>query len=76
MNPDGGPRAALEHVWQTMVALAEEANDIVVSEQREADTTAARHVGEIASDLAALSRAAEVLARLDQHQCEGTSDAG
>lgn len=75
MSAASGPRAALERVWETMVVLAEEANDIAVNEQREADTTAARHIGEIASDLAALSRAAEVLARLDRHPCEGTFDA-
>lgn len=60
-------RSALELVWEQMVVLAEEGNDLVVSEQRQADATAARHIGEIASDLGALSRAAEVLARLGQH---------
>jgi hypothetical protein len=60
-------RSALELVWERMVVLAEEGNDLVVSEQRRADATAARHIAEIASDLGALSRAAEVLARLGQH---------
>jgi hypothetical protein len=64
MNSGDEALGALERVWQAMVMLAEEANDIVVNEQREADATAARHLTEIASDLVALSRAAEVLARL------------
>lgn len=67
MIADDEERGALEHIWEAMVILAEEGNDLVVNEQREPDTTAARHIGEIASDLVALSRAAEVLARLRQH---------
>lgn len=67
MTPPEEMRGALELVWERMVALAEEGNDLVVSEQRDADTTAARHIAEIASDLCVLSRAAEVLAKLRQH---------
>lgn len=67
MNGPDERRSALELVWERMVVLAEEGNDIVVSEQRDADTTAARHIAEIASDLGILSRAAEVLARLRKH---------
>lgn len=57
-------RTALEYLWAEMVVLAEEGNDIVVDEQRDSGVTAARHIARIASDLATLSRAAEVLARL------------
>lgn len=67
MNPAEEMHSALELVWERMVALAEEGNDLVVSEQRDPDSTTARHIAEIASDLCALSRAAEVLAKLRQH---------
>lgn len=67
MSSSTETRSALELVWERMVALAEEGLDLVVNEQRQADATAARRIAEIASDLAALSRAAEVLAKLGQH---------
>jgi 2-keto-3-deoxy-L-rhamnonate aldolase RhmA len=47
-----------------MIALAEAGNDIVVLDHRHAESDAARQIAAIASDLAALSYAAEVLARL------------
>lgn len=55
--------AALEHIWEAMVVLAEEGNDLVVNAQRDPDAAIARHLSEIASDLAALACAAEVLAK-------------
>lgn len=68
MNAAEEARGALERVWETMVLLAEESNEIVVDEQRGADAVAARHIAELASDLSTLARAAEVLARLRQHE--------
>jgi hypothetical protein len=55
---------ALARVWETMVVLVEAGNEMVVHEQRRAPVAGARQIAEIASDLAVLSRAAEVLARL------------
>ncbi len=59
-------KAALPLIWQTMVVLAEENNDSVVNEQLNAAATAANNIAESASDLVALARAAQVLARLCQ----------
>ena len=56
--------AALTAVWNAMVVLAEAGNDQVVGQQRKAKARAAARIAQIASDLSALSRAAEVLARL------------
>lgn len=55
---------ALAHVWETMVVLAEAGNDMVVDQQRLAPARGAGKIAEIAADLSALSRAAEVLAKL------------
>lgn len=55
---------ALAHVWETMVLLAEAGNDMVVGQQRLAPANGAGEIAKIAADLSALSRAAEVLAKL------------
>jgi len=55
---------ALAHVWDTMVVLAEAGNDMVVDQQRLAPANGAGAIAEIAADLFALSRAAEVLEKL------------
>ena len=55
---------ALAHVWETMVVLAEAGNDMVVAQQRLAPASGAGEITDIAADLSALSRAAEVLAKL------------
>jgi hypothetical protein len=64
MNVANEAGAALACVWETMVVLAEAGNDMVVDEQRLAPARGARQIAEIAADLSALSRAAEVLAKL------------
>ncbi|MFZ2029275.1 MAG: hypothetical protein WAU68_03115 [Vitreimonas sp.] len=64
MNVAEEAGAALARVWETMVVLAEAGNDMVVNEQRLTSESGAQQVAEIAADLLALSRAAEVLARL------------
>lgn len=64
MNVADEAGAALAYVWETMVVLAEAGNDMVVDEQRLAPARGARQIAEIAADLSALSRAAEVLAKL------------
>ena len=66
MNVAEEARAALPTVWEAMIALAEAGNDLVVLDHRHAEGEAARQIANIASDLSTLSRAAEVLARL-QH---------
>lgn len=55
---------ALARVWETIVVLAEAGNDMVVDQQRLAPAKGAGEIAEIAADLSALSRAAEVLAKL------------
>lgn len=64
MNVADEARAAPARVWATMVVLAEAGNDVVVNKQPLAPARGANDIAEIASDLAVLSRAAEVLARL------------
>ncbi len=64
MNVAAEASAALAHVWETMVVLAEAGNDMVVNQQRLAPAVGAGEIAEIAADLASLSRAAEVLAKL------------
>ena len=64
MNIAEEASAALARVWEAMVVLAEDGNDLVVDTQRLAPTDSAHRIGDIASDLATLARAAEVLARL------------
>lgn len=64
MNIAEESSAALARVWDAMVVLAEAGNDMVVDTQRLAPADSAHQIGSIASDLATLARAAEVLARL------------
>lgn len=67
MNVAGEAGMALAHVWETMVVLAEVGNDVVVDQQRLAPANGAAEIAKIAADLSALSRAAEVLAKLRDH---------
>jgi hypothetical protein len=64
MNVADEASAALVRVWETMVVLAEAGHDMVVDTQRLAPADGASRIAEVASDLAMLARAAEVLARL------------
>ena len=64
MNIAEEAKAALAHVWETMVVLAEAGNDMVVDEQRLAPARGARQIAEIAADLSTLAHAAVVLAKL------------
>ena len=64
MNIAEEASVALARVWETMVVLAEAGNDMVVDAQRLAPANGAGQIVEVASDLATLARAAEVLARL------------
>lgn len=60
-------RAALARLWEVIISLAETGNDMVTLDQRHAEAETARQIAGIASDLSVLSRAAEVLDRLQHH---------
>lgn len=56
--------AALPLLWEVIVILAETTNDLVVDAQRLAPAPGAQQIADIAADLSALARAAEILAKL------------
>lgn len=64
MNIAEEASAALARVWETMVVLAEAGNDMIIDTQRLAPADGVGQIAQIASDLATLARAAEVLVRL------------
>lgn len=63
MVRSGTAQTALDAVWARMVELAEAGHDLVVLTQASADAAKAKHIALMASDVATLAKAAEVLAR-------------
>jgi hypothetical protein len=55
-------QAATEALWAAMVELAEAGNDRTVAAQAGASSAEARRIAALATDLAAIARAAEVIA--------------